>query len=115
MNVTITPQAPGGDRHPAPQQVHRPPGPHRRRPGGGGEPPFQPGPVPDIQATRDCLAALKHGRPAGADGLPRLDCGESGSTLRFLIPVALTPAGGRPFHRPGAAFGAAPGPLFHPL
>ena len=58
----------------------------------------------DIQATRRCLAALG----AGIDDLgpgtvrvrglgnsvvqagppPILDCGESGSTLRFLIPVA---------------------------
>jgi len=35
----------------------------------------------DILATRDCLNALWDGRP--------MDCRESGSTLRFLIPVAL--------------------------
>jgi 3-phosphoshikimate 1-carboxyvinyltransferase len=35
----------------------------------------------DIQATRRCLAAL-------AEGQPLLDCGESGTTLRLLIPVA---------------------------
>lgn len=35
----------------------------------------------DIEATRACLAALK----AGETVLP---CGESGSTLRFLLPVA---------------------------
>ena len=34
----------------------------------------------DIQATRACLAALERGGP--------LPCGESGSTLRFLLPVA---------------------------
>lgn len=39
----------------------------------------------DIQATRRCMAALK----APGEDLPVLDCGESGSTLRFLIPVAL--------------------------
>lgn len=32
-----------------------------------------------------------------ADGLPHLDCGESGSTLRFLIPIALAVAGGGVF------------------
>ena len=49
----------------------------------------------DIQATRRCVAALKVPRPAGK--LPALDCGESGSTLRFLIPVALAAAGGGVF------------------
>jgi len=47
----------------------------------------------DIQATRRCLEALK----APGEGLPRLDCGESGSTLRFLIPVALALRGGGVF------------------
>ncbi|MBD5162928.1 MAG: 3-phosphoshikimate 1-carboxyvinyltransferase [Oscillibacter sp.] len=47
----------------------------------------------DIQATRRCMAALK----APGAGLPRLDCGESGSTLRFLIPVALALRGGGVF------------------
>ena len=51
----------------------------------------------DIQATQDCVAALKSGHPAQADGLPLLDCGESGSTLRFLIPVALAVRGGGHF------------------
>ncbi len=36
----------------------------------------------DIKATKNCLLALQNG-----DTL--LDCGESGSTLRFLIPLAL--------------------------
>lgn len=39
----------------------------------------------DIVATKACMAALK--APGG--DLPVLPCGESGSTLRFLIPVAL--------------------------
>lgn len=47
----------------------------------------------DIQATKRCMAALKE----DASGLPRLDCGESGSTLRFLIPVALALRGGGVF------------------
>ena len=49
----------------------------------------------DIQATKRCVAALKVPRPKGE--LPFLDCGESGSTLRFLIPVALAAAGGGVF------------------
>ena len=44
----------------------------------------------DIWATKRCMAALL----APGDGLPRLDCGESGSTLRFLLPVALVLRGG---------------------
>ena len=51
----------------------------------------------DIQATRSCLSALKTGQPAGEDGLPLLDCGESGSTLRFLIPLSLVLWGGGRF------------------
>lgn len=53
----------------------------------------------DIDATMACLRALgatitgdaKHGcilTPGKPTGLPHLDCGESGSTLRFLLPVA---------------------------
>ena len=49
----------------------------------------------DIQATKRCVEALKTSRPTGA--LPLLDCGESGSTLRFLIPIALAVAGGGVF------------------
>ena len=33
----------------------------------------------------------------GCEGLPEIDCGESGSALRFLIPVALALAGGGRF------------------
>ena len=47
----------------------------------------------DIQATRRCMAELKTDRSS----LPDLDCGESGSTLRFLIPVALALRGGGVF------------------
>ena len=39
----------------------------------------------DILATKACIAALRE----PCDGLPELDCGESGSTLRFFIPIAL--------------------------
>ena len=67
----------------------------------------------DIQATRRCLSALGAGMEDLPDGALRvhglghgivmappyalLDCGESGSTLRFLIPVALLVQGGAPF------------------
>lgn len=40
-----------------------------------------PGDSKDILATKDCLRALR-------DGKTTLDCNESGSTLRFMIPVA---------------------------
>ncbi len=64
----------------------------------------------DIEATIGCMTALgaeiseNGGRIWGIphpfrkrDELPLLDCGESGSTLRFLIPVALAVAGGGRF------------------
>ena len=67
----------------------------------------------DIQATLDCMAALgAAAEPVEQDGVrirgmgtvspcreqkPCFDCGESGSTLRFLIPVALAVAGGGSF------------------
>lgn len=47
----------------------------------------------DITATRRCLEALASDDKA----LPLLDCGESGSTLRFLIPVALALRSGARF------------------
>ena len=42
----------------------------------------------DISATLRCLTAIQayQAEPSGEDAL--LDCGESGSTLRFLIPIA---------------------------
>ena len=68
----------------------------------------------DIEATLGCMEALGAtwakvddstititgigGRPAVEwEELPRFDCGESGSTLRFLIPIALAVAGGGVF------------------
>ncbi len=69
----------------------------------------------DIAATRRCLAELGASFDDRAEGLlvhgmgagpmspmrrlahPHLDCGESGSTLRFLIPVALAVRGGGVF------------------
>ena len=67
----------------------------------------------DIEATLRCMEALGAsweqteennirvhgiGNPSGAlHPLPHFDCGESGSTLRFLIPIALAVAGGGVF------------------
>lgn len=66
----------------------------------------------DIEATLRCVEALGgQWRAIGANtlevhgiggqvwtgGLPHLDCGESGSTLRFFIPIALAVAGGGVF------------------
>ncbi len=47
----------------------------------------------DIAATAACLDALF----TISDGFPVLDCGESGSTLRFLIPLSLVLRGGAKF------------------
>lgn len=49
---------------------------------GGGVRVLSPGESEDIRATRECLAQLSSESPA-------LPCGESGSTLRFLLPVAM--------------------------
>ena len=66
----------------------------------------------DIRATLNCMEALgakweevSPGRlrvsgistDAWQGDLPHMDCGESGSTLRFLIPIALAVAGGGVF------------------
>ena len=44
----------------------------------------------DIRATRRCMAELN----TNSQDLPDFNCGESGSTLRFLIPLALALRGG---------------------
>ena len=68
----------------------------------------------DIQATLSCVEQLGaaweqvgstvtirgigQGRPIlQSDGLPHFHCGESGSTLRFMIPIALAVCGGGVF------------------
>ncbi|MCI2056297.1 MAG: 3-phosphoshikimate 1-carboxyvinyltransferase [Oscillibacter sp.] len=62
----------------------------------------------DIQATADCLAALgakidRRGQLVAVSPIqsvpenPLLDCGESGSTLRFLLPVAAALCGSARF------------------
>lgn len=68
-------------------------------------------PSKDIEATTNCIRALGAQVDKRADGLHIVgcggkvdrekplffDCGESGSTLRFLIPIALAVAGGGGF------------------
>ena len=52
----------------------------------------------DVRREGDCLSVTGlSGKTASGGELPRLDCGESGSTLRFLIPVALAVRGGGVF------------------
>lgn len=67
----------------------------------------------DMAATQRCLAALGtemtrsgdrltlRGRMRRPDLMPLLDCGESGSTLRFFVPLAMTLAGGGVFRMHG--------------
>ena len=82
----------------------------------------------DIEATLRCVAALGGrwrqagsgaltvtgigGRPFPGGELPRLDCGESGSTLRFMIPIALAVAGGGVFTGRGRLMERPQGPYF---
>ena len=42
----------------------------------------------DVLATKACLSALFHAKREGGSGDIHLPCNESGSTLRFMIPVA---------------------------
>lgn len=67
----------------------------------------------DMAATRRCLRALGaatereegrltlRGHARKIAKLPILDCGESGSTLRFFVPIALAVAGGGVFRMHG--------------
>ena len=77
----------------------------------------------DITATLNCMRSLGAkasedgsritgivGRREQSDPLPTLDCGESGSTLRFLIPVALAVAGGGIFSGHGRLMERPQGP-----
>ena len=52
-----------------------------------------------LEGSTLCIRGVGGSTPtaSGRGELPRLDCGESGSTLRFLIPVALALAGGGVF------------------
>lgn len=78
----------------------------------------------DILATLSCLEQLGAGivreesavriqglRPQRAGTLPHLDCRESGSTLRFMIPVALAAAGGGTFTGAGRLLDRPQGPF----
>ena len=87
MNIKITPQQLNGTIEAIPSKSHA----HRlliaqklaALQGGGQEDPLE---IPtfseDIDATKGCLAQLD-------EELPRFDCRESGSTIRFMIPVAM--------------------------
>lgn len=82
----------------------------------------------DIEATLRCITALGGrwtetapgtltvtgigGRRLSGGDLPRLDCGESGSTLRFFIPIALAVAGGGVFTGHGRLMERPQGPYF---
>ncbi|WP_294511882.1 3-phosphoshikimate 1-carboxyvinyltransferase [uncultured Intestinimonas sp.] len=81
----------------------------------------------DIQATIRCLETLGAsfrwegdtlavtglaGKPAPQGELPLLDCGESGSTLRFLIPISLAVLGGGRFTGHGRLMERPQGPYF---
>lgn len=93
MNVTIRPTRLKGDIVPPPSksQAHR--AVIAAALAGMGCDRLPAGLSQDIDATVRCMAAL---REQGRE-LPLLDCGESGSTLRFLIPVALAVVGGGRF------------------
>lgn len=68
-----------------------------------------PGDPEDIRATKRCLAAL-----AREDAAPELDCGESGSTYRFLAPVAAA-LGKRPRYVLRGRLGSRPGLRYETL
>jgi 3-phosphoshikimate 1-carboxyvinyltransferase len=77
----------------------------------GGRDRIQPSPddSADIAATRTCLRALADDIPD-----PLLDCGESGSTLRFLRPVAAA-LGRKPRYRLAGRLAQRPGILYDTL
>ena len=95
MNVTIQPKKLAGAVIPPPSKSMA----HRvvlaSMLSGRAAPVSAPGQSQDILATSRCVAALRE--DASRNGLPFLDCGESGSTLRFLIPIALALRGGGVF------------------
>ena len=81
----------------------------------------------DVEATLRCLTALGGcwrqtapgtleitgiggRRSAPGSALPHLDCGESGSTLRFFLPIALAVAGGGVFTGQGRLMARPQGP-----
>ena len=80
----------------------------------------------DMAATRRCLTALGASVRVSGDEvtirggetkpgvMPLLDCGESGSTLRFFVPLAMTVAGGGTFRMHGR-LGARPMDVYRDL
>ena len=80
----------------------------------------------DMKATRNCLQALGAAVTVNGDrltirgceekrpGQPVMDCGESGSTLRFFVPVAMTRAGGGVFRMHGR-LGSRPMDIYRDL
>lgn len=87
MKIKITPQQLNGTIEAIPSKSHA----HRLliaqklaalQGGGQDEPLVIPTFSEDIDATKGCLAQLD-------EELPRFDCRESGSTIRFMIPVAM--------------------------
>ena len=112
MQITITPGPLSGAVTPPPSKSQA----HRvliaAALAGGVSEISHPGTSQDIDATLDCLAALgagirRHDGGITVTGLsapathPVLPCGESGSTLRFLMPVALVCSGGGEFRGRG--------------
>lgn len=65
-------------------------------------------PSEDIDATERCMEVLR----SSGGNQPVLDCGESGSTLRFLMPVALALRGGGVFTGRGRLMERPQGPYF---
>lgn len=90
MNLTVTPAALSGTVTPPPSKSQA----HRlliaAALAGEGSAVHNLADSQDIRATRRCLAELN----TNSSALPKFDCGESGSTLRFLIPIALALRGG---------------------
>lgn len=87
MKIKITPQQLNGTIEAIPSKSHA----HRLliaqklavlQGGGQADPLMIPTFSEDIDATKGCLAQLD-------EKLPRFDCRESGSTIRFMIPVAM--------------------------
>lgn len=79
----------------------------------------------DMAATINCLTALGANVDAGADTItvcggerparrPVMDCGESGSTLRFFVPIAMAVARGGVFRMHGR-LGARPMDVYRDL
>ena len=79
----------------------------------------------DIEATARCLHALCadiertgqgfHVTPCAQKADPLLDCGESGSTYRFLLPLASALGSGARFHLSGRLAQRPMAPLFEAL